>query len=105
MKSKNVRKLVAYYRVSTKKQEQSGLGLEAQKAAVAEYAGKHGGKIVAEYIETEIATLSVNILPFVLKTHPLFRGCGARYARFSPQPTLPPDEPEAPRHSATRDTA
>ena len=47
------RKLVAYYRVSTKKQEQSGLGLEAQRAAVAEYAEKHDGKIIAEYTETE----------------------------------------------------
>jgi len=58
MKSKNAKKLVAYYRVSTKKQEQSGLGLEAQKAAVAEYARKHGGKIIAEYVETETGKTS-----------------------------------------------
>jgi len=58
MKKKNAKRLIAYYRVSTKKQEQSGLGLEAQKAAVAEYARKHGGKIIAEYVETETGKTS-----------------------------------------------
>jgi len=45
--------LVSYLRVSTKKQGQSGLGLEAQRAAVAEYAAKEGGRVVAEFIEVE----------------------------------------------------
>ena len=45
--------LVSYLRVSTKKQGQSGLGLEAQRAAVAEYAAKEGCKVVAEYVEVE----------------------------------------------------
>jgi DNA invertase Pin-like site-specific DNA recombinase len=53
MKRKNTRKFVAYYRVSTRKQEQSGLGLEAQRTAVAEYARRNGGTVIAEYTETE----------------------------------------------------
>jgi DNA invertase Pin-like site-specific DNA recombinase len=46
-------KIIAYYRVSTKRQGQSGLGLDAQKAALAAYAKANGGKIVAEYTEVE----------------------------------------------------
>jgi len=46
-------KFVAYYRVSTAKQGQSGLGLEAQKAAVETYL--NGGKwsLVGEFVEVE----------------------------------------------------
>lgn len=40
---------VAYYRVSTDRQGQSGLGLEAQRAAVQ----AHGGEIASEYVEVE----------------------------------------------------
>lgn len=43
---------VAYYRVSTQKQGQSGLGLEAQRAAVASFA-KDPGAVIAEYTEVE----------------------------------------------------
>ena len=46
-------KLVAYYRVSTPKQGKSGLGLEAQKAAVKDYATRTGSVIVKEYTEVE----------------------------------------------------
>ena len=53
MKRKNTRKFVAYYRVSTRKQKQSGLGLEAQRTAVSEYARQNGGTVIAEYTETE----------------------------------------------------
>ena len=46
-------KTIAYYRVSTKKQGKSGLGLEGQQAAVEEHLRQHGGTLVAQYIEVE----------------------------------------------------
>lgn len=45
--------VIAYYRVSTKRQGASGLGLEGQLAAVEQYAASTGGKIVASYKEIE----------------------------------------------------
>ena len=42
-------RFVAYYRVSTARQGQSGLGLEAQRKAVADY----GGTLLREYVEVE----------------------------------------------------
>lgn len=53
MSSSTKKSLVAYLRVSTRKQGNSGLGLEAQRAAVAEYAKRDGLRIVAEYVEVE----------------------------------------------------
>lgn len=43
---------VAYYRVSTDKQGKSGLGLDAQRQAVASYVA-HRGEILAEFTEIE----------------------------------------------------
>jgi DNA invertase Pin-like site-specific DNA recombinase len=52
--SKNTdRKLVAYFRVSTCQQGESGLGLEAQQASVRGYAERTGCRIVASYQEVE----------------------------------------------------
>ena len=45
--------LVAYYRVSSKKQGQSGLGLEGQRAAVQTFAKAEGFEIIAEFTEVE----------------------------------------------------
>jgi DNA invertase Pin-like site-specific DNA recombinase len=42
---------IAYYRVSTRKQGDSGLGLDAQRAAVASFV--RGGELIAEYTEVE----------------------------------------------------
>lgn len=48
------RAAVAYFRVSTDKQQQSGLGLDAQREAVARYLNGGGGwELVGEFTETE----------------------------------------------------
>lgn len=44
---------VAYYRVSTDRQGESGLGMEAQRSAVARYIEAQGGTMVAEFEEVE----------------------------------------------------
>jgi DNA invertase Pin-like site-specific DNA recombinase len=44
---------VAYYRVSTKQQHRSGLGIEAQRATVTRFAGAENLTIIAEYVEAE----------------------------------------------------
>lgn len=45
--------VITYLRVSTKGQGASGLGLEAQRAAVQAYAAAAGANIAAEYVEVE----------------------------------------------------
>ena len=45
--------IVAYYRVSTQKQGNSGLGLEAQRKAVHNYAKSMGCDVIEEYEEVE----------------------------------------------------
>jgi DNA invertase Pin-like site-specific DNA recombinase len=47
------KQLVGYVRVSTKGQGESGLGLEAQQAAIDAYAAYHGGNVVRVYTEVE----------------------------------------------------
>ena len=44
---------VAYYRVSTRRQGRSGLGIEAQRAAVERFAEAEGIAILAEHVDTE----------------------------------------------------
>lgn len=44
---------IAYYRVSTQRQGRSGLGLEAQRNAVARFAEVEGISIIAEFTEVE----------------------------------------------------
>jgi DNA invertase Pin-like site-specific DNA recombinase len=44
---------VAYYRVSTARQGRSGLGIEAQRAAVAQFADAEGYALIAEFTEVE----------------------------------------------------
>jgi DNA invertase Pin-like site-specific DNA recombinase len=46
-------RFVSYYRVSTDKQGRSGLGLEAQRKAVADYLNGGGWRLVGEFKEVE----------------------------------------------------
>src|SRR3954451_22312110 len=50
-----IQKAICYYRVSTSQQGESGLGLQAQKCAVAQYLKGHNGEweIAGEYVEIE----------------------------------------------------
>lgn len=49
-----LRRFVAYFRVSTAQQGRSGLGLDAQRSAVSSFlAGQHSTRVIAEYIEVE----------------------------------------------------
>lgn len=45
--------IVAYIRVSTVRQGKSGLGLEAQRQAIARFAEAEGFEVVAEHVEVE----------------------------------------------------
>ena len=45
--------IIAYIRVSTDKQSKSGLGLEAQRDAIARFAASEHLEVVAEFIEVE----------------------------------------------------
>jgi DNA invertase Pin-like site-specific DNA recombinase len=47
---------VSYLRVSTDRQGKSGLGLEAQREAVARYVAQAGGTVVEEFLEVESGT-------------------------------------------------
>jgi DNA invertase Pin-like site-specific DNA recombinase len=46
-------KIVSYLRVSTKRQGRSGLGLDGQRAAVAEFASRNAASVACEYVEVE----------------------------------------------------
>lgn len=67
-------RFVAYYRVSTARQGQSGLGLEAQREAVARFTT--GGKVVAEFVEVESGKR--NDRPEIAKALALCRVHGAK---------------------------
>jgi DNA invertase Pin-like site-specific DNA recombinase len=53
MNPRATRRFVAYYRVSTDRQGQSGLGLEAQRKAVADYLKGGAWELVGEFTEVE----------------------------------------------------
>lgn len=49
----NARPMVAYFRVSTRQQERSGLGLLAQRDAVQRFVQSSGGALIGEFTEIE----------------------------------------------------
>lgn len=55
-----MKKAIAYYRVSTKRQQRSGLGLEAQEKAVHDFAKAWKFKLVKEFIEMRSGMRSGN---------------------------------------------
>jgi DNA invertase Pin-like site-specific DNA recombinase len=48
-----VRPLITYVRVSTSQQGRSGLGIEAQRAALRQFANAEGFEIAREFVEIE----------------------------------------------------
>jgi DNA invertase Pin-like site-specific DNA recombinase len=58
-----IEKFIAYYRVSTKRQGLSGLGLDAQRDSVAAYLARVQGKLIEEFTETESGTRKGNNRP------------------------------------------
>lgn len=66
---------VAYLRVSTSRQGESGLGIEAQRHAVERHALSLGGQIVAEL--TEIESGNQNSRPILVQSIALCRKLGA----------------------------
>ncbi len=61
-----MKKGISYYRVSTQRQGASGLGLEAQKAAVQSFAALYDYEIVDEFIEIESGKKAKR--PILIKT-------------------------------------
>lgn len=51
-----MKKYVAYYRVSRKTQQISGLGLAAQKSTVTKFVESNNGTLISEYTEVETGT-------------------------------------------------
>jgi DNA invertase Pin-like site-specific DNA recombinase len=60
-------KFVAYYRVSTKQQGSSGLGMEAQERAVAEFLAGRAGVLAGFYADVESGTRKGNKRPELAK--------------------------------------
>lgn len=58
-----IEKFIAYYRVSTKRQGLSGLGLDAQRESVAAYLARVQGKLIEEFTEVEHGTRKGNHRP------------------------------------------
>jgi DNA invertase Pin-like site-specific DNA recombinase len=62
---------VSYLRVSTQRQGQSGLGIEAQRSAVQNYLDQNGGALLQEFVEVESG--SVKARPILVQSISLCR--------------------------------
>lgn len=72
------RRYVAYLRVSTERQGKSGLGLEAQREAVARFMAQHGGEVIApEFVEVESGRKDSDERPELAKAIARCRATGA----------------------------
>ncbi|KQX97765.1 resolvase [Rhodanobacter sp. Root480] len=68
-------KIVSYLRVSTRKQGNSGLGLEAQRTAIDAYAAQRQARVIETF--TEVESGKVNTRPELLKALHLAKVTGA----------------------------
>jgi DNA invertase Pin-like site-specific DNA recombinase len=48
-----MRQIISYIRVSTGKQGRSGLGVEAQRQAIARFAAAEGREVLAKFVQVE----------------------------------------------------
>lgn len=71
-------RFVAYLRVSTARQGVSGLGLEAQSAAVGQYVAAVSGEVVAEFVEVESGRKSDEARPELARALAECKRTGAR---------------------------
>lgn len=71
-------KFVIYFRVSTARQGASGLGLDAQRASVAQYLAAVSGEVVAEFEEVESGRKSGQARPELAKALAECKKTGAR---------------------------
>ncbi len=70
-------KVVAYLRVSTKKQGDSGLGIEAQREYIAQAAKAEGWEVVAEFIDEASGTIAPTERPECIKAMNAAKELGA----------------------------
>jgi hypothetical protein len=84
---------VAYYRVSTQRQGRSGLGIEAQKAAVARFAEAEHLTLIAEFTEVETGRA------------PMLSRAGLSWQAPSPQPARPNARSSSPSSIGCRVTS